>query len=1180
MKTISMKKSLKKIVFILVLFAALLAALAINASAAEDTKHLAFTSDSHFDTANTQNNLEVWMDHLQDKVDSIEYMGYCGDMGSAYASTPAVYWEFTKAFMDDAESYVTSGFIEKGNVFVFGNHEWYTSAGGDYANFKDNETAKKLFGPVGEIAKTEDYILYAFSATGQNAQYTDENLAVLKEYLDKAPKDIPIIILTHFPLHYYGGRTTENSAAAIDLLNNYPNVVFLWGHNHTVTDIYYDKIFTAGDVLTVPDGSEKKINFTYCAAGCMSDSEYGAGSANVKGKGLLISIEGSNVTFTYYSLSGEPLSFTATVDMSKVGIVNTDGPFTVKFKDGLTGEFFDIQTVDKGGDAEEPTPPEHEGYTFIGWNKEFANIIEDTTVTATYEEIEKIKEKLAEQTALDTQYVYLSLTLDKGPAIGKSGKPIILYPIPWSEGMTVADAVTKLHEMEYPDGVNGVTADDPYGFILFSKIWGCSPVYNTLAFTSENYVDAGIETQGGDVYHLLAYNEKWLTTSCIVPNKTETVVGKYITMQAITQSMNPDYSYTPIGFEADIYVGSSLEGLTDTGFDSNDNGYFTIGFDKPGTYYVVAKDPSGTHGDAAAVVTVTANSGQYVYVNLSVDAVVMNDMQGNFIVHYPMVLQEGDTINDILTELHAYAYGKGSAWDCFDSGKYVFVGGVWGLENPNNCGGLFLNDQGSPPSGSTVLKDGDILYVNGYSDFTTYAYNRGAMFDITYAEIAVGEQITLTAIHKGLNLTSFVYDSGVFADSQVYIDFAKTDYVTDKDGKVTLSFDKDGTYIVTVKALNDTTCPAVVIKVGNGGPMVKGPLESEPAVYNVVLSSQSVSIDGITRPFEAYNIDGYNYFKLRDIAMVLSGTGSRFSVSFDTGKMEVYSQTGESYTAVGGELTAGEDKSKSAVPSAWSFYVNGKEVKVNAFNIGGNNYFKIRDLSDALGFFVDYDQAQNAVVVNSVNIPDHSASPIGTAYFFALMDNGICTDSEGAQIVYYPVPIWEGDTVADAITTLHEIAYGDAGAWGYERNDSYGYVLNKMWGEDCASMAYGGGIWTDFSEGKHARPYDHVTDGTIIYLNNFTGSLYVRTGYFDKQYVEIIEGDELELTFNRCSGDGAVKKCSGASVSIDGTSAGATDENGAIILTFDKAGTYVVTGAGKDSYGMAVCYVVVNKKPV
>jgi hypothetical protein len=67
--------------------------------------------------------------------------------------------------------------------------------------------------------------------------------------------------------------------------------------------------------------------------------------------------------------------------------------------------------------------------------------------------------------------------------------------------------------------------------------------------------------------------------------------------------------------------------------------------------------------------------------------------------------------------------------------------------------------------------------------------------------------------------------------------------------------------------------------------------------------------------------------------MVLSGTGSRFSVSFDTGKMEVYSQTGESYTAVGGELTAGEDKSKSAVPSAWSFYVNGKEVKVNAFNI-------------------------------------------------------------------------------------------------------------------------------------------------------------------------------------------------------------------------------------------------------
>ena len=47
--------------------------------------------------------------------------------------------------------------------------------------------------------------------------------------------------------------------------------------------------------------------------------------------------------------------------------------------------------------------------------------------------------------------------------------------------MTVVDAVTKLHELEYEAGVEGVAADNPYGFYCFTKIWGMTPEYNTLA---------------------------------------------------------------------------------------------------------------------------------------------------------------------------------------------------------------------------------------------------------------------------------------------------------------------------------------------------------------------------------------------------------------------------------------------------------------------------------------------------------------------------------------------------------------------------------------------------------------------------------------------------------------------------------------------------------------------------
>ena len=45
-----------------------------------------------------------------------------------------------------------------------------------------------------------------------------------------------------------------------------------------------------------------------------------------------------------------------------------------------------------------------------------------------------------------------------------------------------------------------------------------------------------------------------------------------------------------------------------------------------------------------------------------------------------------------------------------------------------------------------------------------------------------------------------------------------------------------------------------------------------PAFTSARLSPQSVIVNGETVAMEVYNIDGSNYFKLRDIAMLLSGT--------------------------------------------------------------------------------------------------------------------------------------------------------------------------------------------------------------------------------------------------------------------------------------------------------------------
>lgn len=87
-----------------------------------------------------------------------------------------------------------------------------------------------------------------------------------------------------------------------------------------------------------------------------------------------------------------------------------------------------------------------------------------------------------------------------------------------------------------------------------------------------------------------------------------------------------------------------------------------------------------------------------------------------------------------------------------------------------------------------------------------------------------------------------------------------------------------------------------------------------------------------------------------------------------------------------------------AVISSQKVYVNSQEVNIEAYNIDGSNYYKLRDLGDTLGFSVDYDEGSNSVMINTGNDQDQSETiefyyeaADGTKYY----PGDIYTDEKG-----------------------------------------------------------------------------------------------------------------------------------------------------------------------------------------
>ena len=86
-----------------------------------------------------------------------------------------------------------------------------------------------------------------------------------------------------------------------------------------------------------------------------------------------------------------------------------------------------------------------------------------------------------------------------------------------------------------------------------------------------------------------------------------------------------------------------------------------------------------------------------------------------------------------------------------------------------------------------------------------------------------------------------------------------------------------------------------------------------------------------------------------------------FDVKYDGATNSIDMLSFYDYTSVGGELTPGDDVTRTAFSSSAFLTLDGVPIKATCYNIDGNNYFKLRDITDVLDCRVDWEEKNQTI---------------------------------------------------------------------------------------------------------------------------------------------------------------------------------------------------------------------------
>ena len=271
--------------------------------------------------------------------------------------------------------------------------------------------------------------------------------------------------------------------------------------------------------------------------------------------------------------------------------------------------------------------------------------------------------------------------------------------------------------------------------------------------------------------------------------------------------------------------------------------------------------------------------------------------------------------------------------------------------------GYFFSSDGGATEDAANVWGGEYSYLKGKAD--------------PYEEKDKDKwSVTLTPAEVKTRLTNAGYSIGTVAKVEVTKRTATNNVaevtVTDTDGKkVTLTRSSVRT-VFGLKSINYSITANAAATSSQTKTAVQKTASATKTSVKISPSVHTVTVDGKVVKPQGYNINDNNYYKLRDVAWILNGTGSEFNVTWDGANNRILLSPNAPYVKVGGEMSDTVAAVKKLSPSTAAVAVGNKTVQLTGYNVNDNNYYKLRDIGDALGFAVDWDP-EGVVVIRSAD---------------------------------------------------------------------------------------------------------------------------------------------------------------------------------------------------------------------